>query len=184
MASSQPKKGERVALDFCARTELVEKRRWMERLIWNLLEAVGEPSPLILEANCTDGRDTEIFLKRGARIVSVCSSEKQWEFVRKRMLKGDFRLMNLEQLDLPEEEFDAVWCVDLEMTKSNSSQILSELARVLKSGGTIAFDWSEERMRTAGDFAGFLPGFVLREHESYPENLFTAGLEHIMMRKP
>ncbi|MFH1010886.1 MAG: class I SAM-dependent methyltransferase [bacterium] len=182
-ASSQSKKGERVALDFCAKTELVEARRWTERLIWRLLNAVGKPSPLVLVANCTDGRDTEIFLQRGARIVSICASEKQLEFARRQVPSGDFCLLNLECLDLPAEEFDAVWCVGLQMTNSNSHQILSELARVLKSGGILAFDWGRETTKTVGDVSDFLSGFVLVERESYPEDLFAGGIEHIMMRK-
>jgi SAM-dependent methyltransferase len=181
--SSQPKKGERVALDFCAKTELVEARRWMERLIWKLLDALGKPAPLVLEANCTDERDTKIFLQRGARIISVCSSQKQLEFARTRVPEGDFRLQNLERLDLPAKEFDAVWCVGLPMTKSDEQQILSELARVLKSGGILAVDWGSEVEKRAGDFSVLLPGFEVLERESYPEELFAGGMEHVRMRK-
>ncbi len=174
---------ERVALDFCAKTELVEARRWMERLIWKLLDVIGKPAPLVLEANCTDERDTKIFLQRGARIVSICASEKQLEFAQKRVPNGDFRLLNLGDLDLPAEEFDAVWLVGFQMTKSSSRQVLSELTRVLKSDGILASDWGRELERTVGDVSDFLPGFGLIQREPYPEDLFAGGIEHIMMRK-
>jgi SAM-dependent methyltransferase len=182
-ASSQSKKGERVALDFCAKTELVEARRWMERLIWKLLDVVGKSAPLVLEANCMDGRDTEIFLQRGARIVSVCSSEKQLEFARRRVPDGDFRLLDLLRLDLPDGEFDAVWCVGHQMAKSDTRQILSELAGVLKSNGLLTFDIRTDVGENLDELKMLLPQFEILECESYPIDFFTNGLMHITARK-
>ena len=170
---------ERVALDFCAKTELVEARRWMERLIWKLLDAVGKSAPLVLEANCVDGRDTEIFLQRGARIVSVCASEKQLEFARRRVPDCDFRLLNLEHLDLPAEKFNAVWWVGHPMAKSDTRQILSKLARVLKSNGLLTFDIRTDVGENLDELKTLLPRFEILECESYPIDFFTNGLMHI-----
>ena len=170
---------ERIALDFCAKTGLVEARRWMERLIWKLLDAVGKSAPLVVEANCVDGRDTEIFLQRGARIVSVCASEKQLEFARRRVPDGDLRLLNLERLDLPTEKFDAVWWVGHQMAKSDTWQILSELARVLKSNGLLTFDIRTDVGENLDELKTLLPQFEILECESYPIDFFTNGLMHI-----
>ncbi len=150
----------RVALDFCARTPLVEKRRWMERCIWKLLEAAKKPSPKILEANCTDGWDTEIFLQRGARVAAVCSSKEHLDFAKRRAPDAEF---HLTYRDFKPETFDAVWC----MNAFDSLEFISGFSLLLKPNGLLAFNckgYFENELLKAN--------FKILERESSPEGFY------------
>jgi SAM-dependent methyltransferase len=184
MESTQKPLSERVAFDFSAKTEFVHARRWMERLIGKLLDALAKPSPHILETACVGGWDTEIFLRSGARVVSICPSQKLLDYAQRRVPGGDFRLLDLEQLDLPSGEFDAVWCIDLldKLTPDSPARVFAQFARVLKHGGLLTFNStaSDERIR---DLIELSPKFDILAREPYPEELFERGLRHITARK-
>ena len=184
MESTQKPLSERVAFDFSAKTELVHARRWIERCILKLLDALKKPSPLVLEAVCVGGWDTEIFLRSGARVVSICPSHKLLDYVQRRVPGGDFRLLNLEHFDLPSGEFDAVWCIDLvdKLTPDSTARIFAGFARVLKHGGLLAFNStaSDEKIRDVMELSRM---FDILTRESYPEELFERGLCCIIARK-
>lgn len=184
MESFQKPLSERIAFDFSAKTELVHARRWMERLIWKLLCALKKPSPLVLEAACVGGWDTEILLRKGARVVSICPSQKLLGYAQRRVPGGDFRLPDLEQLDLPSGEFDAVWCIDLvdKLTPDTIARIFPEFARVLKHGGLLAFNStaSDERIRALMQLS---PNMDILTREPYPKEVFGEGLQHITAQK-
>ena len=156
----------RVALDFCARTPLVEYRRWMERCIWKLLDAAKKPSPTILEANCTDGWDTEIFLQRGARVVSICSSQEHLDFARRRVPDAEFHLTNT---DFESETFDAIWCMSIfqSLTLDTAPKIFKEFARVLKPNGLLVFNFKNDAENEI-----LKTHFKILERESSPEGFY------------
>jgi len=167
----------RVALDFCARTPLVENRRWIERCIWKLLDALKKPSPKILEANCTDGWDTEIFLQRGARVSAVCSSQERLDFARRRAPDAEFHLTNS---DSKSETFDAVWCINVfqSLTLDAAPKIFKEFARVLKLNGLLIFNLKNDAV-----IEMLKTNFEILERESYPEECFEKELFLITAQK-
>lgn len=171
------KKPERVALDFCGKTSLVEKRRWMERCIWKLLGMLRKRSPVILEAACTDGRDTEIFVQRGARVVSICSSQKQLEFARRRAPEAEY---HLSDIDLKPEIFDAVWCIDKidSLSHDDAAKIFTDSSCVLKPKGLLAFN-------SKGDveIETLKAHFEILEREPCPEEFFEKGFYQVTARK-
>ncbi|MBU1936229.1 class I SAM-dependent methyltransferase [bacterium] len=172
-------KNNRVALDFCAKTPLMEKRRCVERFIWKLLDAVKKPSPTILEANCTDGWDTEIFLQRGAHIAAVCSSEKHLDFAQRRAPDAEFHLTSI---DFEPETFDAIWCINVldSLKPSAASKICTDFARILKPKGLLAFNCKteiEEMLLVLQE------KFEIIFREEYPEDFFPEKTVQITARK-
>jgi SAM-dependent methyltransferase len=184
MESTQKPLGERVAFDFSAKTELVHARRWIERCILKLLDALKKPSPLVLEAACVGGWDTEVFLRKGARVISACPSQKLLDYAQRRVPGGDFRFVDLEYLDLPPGQFDAVWCIGLvdKLTPDSTAKILAGFARVLKHGGLLAFNSSASNERTQ-DLVESLSQYRILSREPYPKEPFEKGLWHITAQK-
>ena len=174
-----PDKNDRVAPDFCAKTPLMEQRRWIERCIWNLLNAVGKPSPTILEANCTDGWNTEVFLQRGARVEAVCSSKEHLDFARRRAPDAKFHLTSV---DFEPETFDAIWCMNVvdSLKASAASNICADFARILKSKGFLAFNCKSE---TEENLPALQEKFDIISRENYPQEFFPEKIIQITARK-
>ena len=174
-----PYKNDRVALDFCVKTPLMEKRRWIERCIWKLLNTAKKPSPKILEANCTDGWDTEIFLQRGAHVVSVCSSGEHLDFARRRAPDAEFHLTNT---DFESETFDAIWCMNAfdSFEPSAAAKTFADFSSLLKPKELLAFncktETEEELLALADEFE-----IILREYS--PAEFFPEKTIQITARK-
>ena len=105
---------------------------------------------LILDAGCGEG-ETAMYLARkyGYRIRGIdilnTSLEKARRRSAKRNLEGyvEFRRMNFESLDFPDESFDGAYTMETLVHAGNYKNALQEFHRVLKRGGKLVlFEYS------------------------------------------
>jgi ubiquinone/menaquinone biosynthesis C-methylase UbiE len=94
-----------------------------------------------LDAGAGNGRGALVMLKSGAESVTLVdvSTENIRSAERNLQLFGfvnfDVRLSTLEDLPLPDDSFDFVWCNGVLMHTANPDQCLKEITRVLRPGG-------------------------------------------------
>lgn len=105
-------------------------------LLDNFVELVNGEK--VLDAGCGPGRDTEYFIENGLEAVGIDLAEKMIEYARKNK-KGEFHLMDIQDLIFEDEEFDGVWCnqVIQFFSPGEMENAISELKRVLNPGGKL-----------------------------------------------
>lgn len=94
----------------------------------------------------------------------------------------EHRLGNVEQIPWEDRSFDVVWGEDAWCYVENKPAMISEAARVLKSGGTIAFtDWTEGPSGLAEEdglrICTFMKFPYVESREGYEELLAANGFE-------
>lgn len=93
----------------------------------------------ILEVGCGLGIDAARFARHGARITGVDLSEQAAALARKNFeqngLEGDFRVMDGESLDFPDNSFDVVYAHGVLQYTGSPNEMLREIRRVLRPGG-------------------------------------------------
>ncbi|MDY6773587.1 MAG: class I SAM-dependent methyltransferase [Candidatus Nanohaloarchaea archaeon] len=62
----------------------------------------------MLEAGCGPGRDADYFSRHGLDVVGVDLAEGMLEKAREK--RGEFRKMDVRDLEFDGSEFDAAWC--------------------------------------------------------------------------
>lgn len=129
-------------------TEQVRKRFDIFREHWNnpaFLEFAGDLSGKnVLDAGCSEGHNTRIFARRGARITGVDLSSKMIEFARAEELREPLgiRYECASYTDLAmfkEGIFDAAISTMAFMDGPDFPAAMREIARVIRRGGTLAF---------------------------------------------
>ena len=99
----------------------------------------GYPGKRVLDVGCGVGNDLSRFAKGGAHVVGVDLAEHSIELARlnfqQRGLDGEFYVMNGEQLDLPDNTFDVVYCHTVLHFTPHPSRMIKEIHRVLKPTG-------------------------------------------------
>ena len=93
----------------------------------------------ILDLACGFGRDVHYFMDYGYEVLGVDASENMIKEAQERVPKGQFKVMHLESLDLPKEDFDAIWSLDALsfISKTELPKVLTTLHDVLKPAGLI-----------------------------------------------
>ncbi len=96
-----------------------------------------KPNALILDLGCGPGRDAKIFAALGFHVIGVDLSEKMIETAAKRVPKAKFKIMDLKELDFPNNYFDGIWASAsyLHIPKTDLPNALKEAHRVLKKNG-------------------------------------------------
>jgi 2-polyprenyl-3-methyl-5-hydroxy-6-metoxy-1,4-benzoquinol methylase len=93
----------------------------------------------VLDLGCGVGNDLARFAKAGAIVTGVDLAEHSVELARAnfrfRGLQGEFLQMNGEQLSLPDDSFDAVFCHTVLHFTPDPAAMIGEIRRVLKPGG-------------------------------------------------
>ena len=93
----------------------------------------------VLDLGCGVGNDLARFAKAGATVTGVDLAEHSVQLAqdnfRFRGLEGEFLQMNGEQLSLPDNSFDAVFCHTVLHFTPNPAAMIKEIHRVLKPGG-------------------------------------------------
>ena len=104
-----------------------------------LTEVAGRPAVSVLDAGCGTGWYSRIWRDKGSEVLALDISQAMLEQCQQtqsahRVLEGDIESIPLanEQVDLAWSNLAVQWCSDLQ-------QGLSELYRVTKTGGCIAF---------------------------------------------
>ncbi len=97
----------------------------------------------ILEFGCGAAQWSISLAKAGARPVALDLSEKQLEHARSLMIEAgvDFPILHAsaEEVPLPDESFDIVFCDYGAMTFGDPYATVPEAARLLRPGGLLAF---------------------------------------------
>lgn len=104
-----------------------------------VLELLPEALGKVLDLGCGPGVMVEAVLDRGGSFLGVDYSEEMVREGRSRYgsLPGvEFRVGDIEALDLPDEAFDQVICMAVLEYLPTPDRALREVARVLRPGGT------------------------------------------------
>jgi SAM-dependent methyltransferase len=124
----------------------------------DLLE-VGEGTRL-LDIGCGSGLAAHLAARRGSQVAGLDSSPGMIELARERTPDGDFRVGDMGQ-PLPWEDasFDGVTLANTLFFSPDPAGTLREIARVLESGGHVAFTaWvSPEEVELAGYVSAVAP---------------------------
>jgi SAM-dependent methyltransferase len=120
-----------------------------------LCDAAGKD---VLELGCGAAQWSILLAKDGARVVGLDNSERQLVHARRRVAEAgmDFPLVHAsaEDVPLPDESFDVVFCDHGALSWSDPVTTVPEAARLLRPGGLPAFSvtsplaaicWDEER---------------------------------------
>ncbi len=94
----------------------------------------------VLDLGCGYGWYTDFFTRIGASAVGVDGSEKMLEIARERYPNLEFTLADIEKpMPFADGCFDIVFSNQVLMDTENADFVISECARVLKSGGVFYF---------------------------------------------
>lgn len=110
---------------------------WFDRQIdWTGLE--------VLDLGCAGGFMAEALAARGARVTGIDPASEAIEAARSHARAGGLRIgydVGIgEALPYADASSDAIVCVDVLEHVSNLTQVLAEVARVLRPGGLFLFD--------------------------------------------
>lgn len=112
-----------------------EKLAYLPRLV----DFKGFSGKSVLDVGCGVGNDLSRFARGGARVVGVDLSEHAIALAQanfsQRGLSGEFHVMNGEQLDLPDNSVDLVYCHTVLHFTPDPDRMVEEIRRVLKPGG-------------------------------------------------
>lgn len=103
-----------------------------------LVDFSGYPGQRVLDVGCGVGNDLSRFARGGAEVVGIDLAERSIELARQnfelRGLRGEFYVMDGEQLEFPDCSFDVVYCHTVLHFTPRPERMVSEIHRVLKSG--------------------------------------------------
>ena len=108
------------------------------------LSLIDSPNNLnVLDIGCGGGLLAEEFAKIGANVTGVDSSEVSIKIAREHAQENDLDIKylvgNAEELPL-DDKFDVVVCADVFEHVDDIEKCISEISRVLKSGGILFYD--------------------------------------------
>jgi SAM-dependent methyltransferase len=141
--------------EFIGRTEV----RWgMWQIPEEELGVLGDVAGKdVLELGCGAAQWSVLLARAGAHVVGLDNSERQLEHARRLMAQAgvEFPLVHAaaEDVPLPDGSFDVVFCDHGGMTFGDPYRTAPETARLLRSGGLLAFShvtpfgmvcWDEE----------------------------------------
>ncbi len=103
------------------------------------LEMAGQNdgSANVLELGCGDGWDADDILQRVQSYVGLDYSKELIKLAKKRLPAADFRLVDVQNYDYPEQAYDVVFAFDLilHIDKESLKLLMQKVARSLKVGG-------------------------------------------------
>lgn len=93
----------------------------------------------VLDVGTAGGRDANVFIKAGMRVVGTDVVESFLKEARKNVPEAVFVNKDMRNLDFDDGSFDAIWAnaVLLHAERSDIPQILNNFYRILTSGGKI-----------------------------------------------
>jgi 2-polyprenyl-3-methyl-5-hydroxy-6-metoxy-1,4-benzoquinol methylase len=102
-----------------------------------LLDRV-QPGERVLDVGCGEGRFAAELARAGAHVVGIDVAEEPLRRARARHPELDLRLVDgAGPWDLPDASFDAVWAGEVIEHVADTGAWLSEVRRVLRSGGSL-----------------------------------------------
>ena len=91
----------------------------------------------ILDVGCGSGRDAQVFISHGCRVIGIDLSEKMVKFAQNNVKDAEFQVMDLRQLSFNDNYFDGLWASAsyLHIKKGEIEAALHEALRVIKLNG-------------------------------------------------
>jgi ubiquinone/menaquinone biosynthesis C-methylase UbiE len=138
------------------RSGLQKPNTYIERpAMWSLLpDLTGKK---VLCVGCGTGEECGELLERGAQVWGIDSSKESIKLAQEAFPKAAFATMDMHALDFPDQMFDFIYSgLTLHYTE-HIDQVLADMKRVLKPGGTIQFSvghpikWAAEFKRDPED---------------------------------
>jgi ubiquinone/menaquinone biosynthesis C-methylase UbiE len=178
-----------------------------KQLLDRFLQLIEALNPKILDIGCGNGKDTAYLMAKGATVVGIDYSSRMLQEAKRRVQNGVFHLMDMRNLEFPDNTFDGVWangCI-YHVPKVEFGQVLKEVMRVLKPLGIFSFNakaGTGERLENKPkSFAGgprFYAyysisetnehlkeaGLEVIEAKIYPHNIFNEKIFHMWARRP
>jgi SAM-dependent methyltransferase len=116
----------------------------------------------VLELGCGAAQWSILLAQQGAIVVALDNSERQLEHARRRIAAAGVKVplvhASAEDVPLPDESFDVVFCDHGAMSWADPYRTVPEAARLLREGGLLAFSqtsaiavicWTEETDRVS-----------------------------------
>ncbi len=92
----------------------------------------------VLDVGCGAGRFCRIAADRGANVSGLDATESFVEIAQERVLRGDFRVGDMEELPWPDDSFDVVTGFNSFFIAGDMVGALREAGRVARPGGRVA----------------------------------------------
>lgn len=135
----------------------------------------------IVDLGCGAGRDGEHFVKDGYDYLGVDLSPEMIKIAKNRVKIGEFKIMDLRNLDLPQESFDGFWASAslLHFSKENVPNILKSFYNLLKKDGIGFVSVKEKREMDEGFICEDKCGGIERYFSFYTEEEMTNYLKEV-----
>ena len=93
----------------------------------------------ILDAGCGPGQDVSHFIEKGHKATGIDISPVMIKNAKKFVPKGEFKIMDLEDLEFSKESFDGLWALRsiIHIPKKDIPEVLKGFRKVLKKGGIL-----------------------------------------------
>ncbi len=133
-----------------------------------------DENPVILDAGCGSGREINSLTNLGLDCIGVDLSYETVKLARNNCPSGYFRVMDVRELDFPDDLFDGIICIAVlhHLFDRDFRKTLAQFRRVTKSGGIIALTIRLGDGHFADEFGRFS---ILRNEELIKSELNTSG---------
>ena len=139
------------AEEYASRFENVSG--YIEQLTF-FTDQIKAENPAILELACGPGNVTKFLKNRfpESRILAVDLAPKMIEIARKALPEVDFRVMDVRDISVISEKFDAVMCSFCLpfLSKEDAAKLIADCAALLNSGGIVYLSTMEGDEHRAG----------------------------------
>ncbi len=163
----------KIAEDYNKRNN---KHFWVEEYAYYKTLLAGNK---IVDLGCGAGRDGEQFVKDGFDYLGVDISDGMLKIAQDRVSGGQFRLMDLRDIDLPLESFDGFWASAslLHFHKAEVPTILTSFYNLLKTDGIGFISVKEKKVMDEGFIREDKFGGIERYFSFYTEDEMTNYLK-------
>lgn len=153
-----------------------------------------KPNSALLDVGCGPGYDAQYFYENGCRVTAVDFSETMIALAAKRVPSAKFIQMDMRQLDLLDDRFDAIWASFsfLHINQSDAATALSQFKAVLNPGGFIYIcirtqdktEWHKTKIcELDASKEMFLETYIQEWNQEEFSNLITrVGFTHVEKR--
>jgi 2-polyprenyl-6-hydroxyphenyl methylase/3-demethylubiquinone-9 3-methyltransferase len=134
-------------------------------------EKIGRLDGLsVLDVGCGGGILAEALAKSGANVTGIDPSERALQIARDHAAASGLRIRyerwKAEELPAGDAQFDAVVCADCLEHVDDLEQVIGQIARVLKGGGTFCYDTFNRNLLSRVLIAWLLDRRLRREYRS------------------
>lgn len=107
---------------------------WLEKFAAHV-----RPGGKVLDVGSASGRDSAWFASHGFEVLGIDISESLVEIATNLVPNAHFAVMDLMNLDFPDESFDGIWCscVLLHISRADAPLAVQEMANKLRPEGVL-----------------------------------------------